>query len=205
MTSLGPADWDRRYAATESMWSAEANEFVVHYLSDLPAGSMLDIAGGEGRNALWFARRGWDVENIDFSQVALNKFLARAQVEGLSARCTATCVDAAQEPRYALSPADLAIMVYLQIPATDLRNAIVSAVQQLSPGGTFFGVWHARENLADGFGGPQSAEVLPTQDELRSAAEKAGLREIFITLANRHVTVENIDHTAIDVILTAKR
>ena len=39
---------------------------------------MVDLAGGEGRNAIWFASRGWQAENVEFSEVALTKFRSRA-------------------------------------------------------------------------------------------------------------------------------
>ena len=42
-------------------------------MADLPPGRALDLAAGEGRNAIWLARRGWQVTAVDFSQVALDK------------------------------------------------------------------------------------------------------------------------------------
>ena len=198
-------DWDKRYAETPSVWSSTANEFVMEHLANLPAGKMIDIAGGEGRNALWFARRGWQVENVDFSQVALEKFLARASDENIRENCTATRADATLPTFYALSPAHLVVMAYLQITTGELMAAITHGAQALVPGGTFFGVWHARENLSNGYGGPQSPDVLPTQTELHSHAEAAGLTDISVKLVERDVTVDSLDHTAIDVILMGTR
>ena len=54
---MKPEEWDERYRASELVWSSTPNQFVVEYLGDVPAGAMLDLAGGEGRNALWFAER----------------------------------------------------------------------------------------------------------------------------------------------------
>ncbi|CAB4887618.1 MAG: hypothetical protein F2808_00290 [Actinobacteria bacterium] len=71
-------EWDDRYATVESVWSPQPNTFVEEYLSALPAGRMVDVAGGEGRHALWFAQRGWVAENLDFSRVAVSKSLERA-------------------------------------------------------------------------------------------------------------------------------
>lgn len=195
--------WDKRYAESEMVWSLEPNQFVVEYLSDLPAGKMLDLGGGEGRNALWFASRGWHVENSDFSAVAVDKFLQRADHEGLTELCTGTVVDATNPESCVTKPVDLAVMAYLQIPAADLAAAIATAAQSLRPGGTLFGVWHARENLEGGFGGPPRAEMLPTQDELRSACEDFGLTVHTLALRNREVHSGGEQHTAIDVVLLA--
>ena len=105
--------WDARYASADSVWSLEPNQFVVEYLRDLSSGSMIDVAGGEGRNALWFAMRGWHVENVDFSQVALNRFLQRADDADVQGLCTATCADVAREVEFSSKDVDLGVIAYL--------------------------------------------------------------------------------------------
>jgi SAM-dependent methyltransferase len=64
-------EWDRRYAVREFVWDTGPNRFVAEELSDLPPGRALDLAAGEGRNAVWLAGRGWQVTAVDFSGVAL--------------------------------------------------------------------------------------------------------------------------------------
>ena len=80
---MDAAGWDERYAATDLVWSAEPNRFVAEELADLPPGRALDLAAGEGRNAIWLARRGWEVTAVDFSQVALDKG-RRLEEEGVT-------------------------------------------------------------------------------------------------------------------------
>src|ERR1700712_1041252 len=70
--------WDERYAAAGLVWSATPNQFVAAELAALPPGRALDLACGEGRNALWLADRGWQVTAVDFSRVALDKGRALA-------------------------------------------------------------------------------------------------------------------------------
>ena len=54
LTGLMDANgWDERYAASDLVWSAEPNRFVAEELADLPPGRALDLAAGEGRNAIW--------------------------------------------------------------------------------------------------------------------------------------------------------
>ncbi|AXE55177.1 bifunctional 2-polyprenyl-6-hydroxyphenol methylase/3-demethylubiquinol 3-O-methyltransferase UbiG [Aurantimicrobium sp. MWH-Uga1] len=202
-TRNSPEAWDQRYAESEMVWSLEPNQFVVEYLSGLPTGKMLDLGGGEGRNALWFAGRGWHVENSDFSPVAVEKFLQRAEREGLLELCTGTTVDATQPESCVTKPVDLAVVAYLQIPAADLAAAISTAAKSLRPGGTLFGVWHARENLEQGFGGPPSPELNPTQDELRAACDALGLKVHTVTMRDRFFDSGGQERKAIDVILLA--
>ena len=62
-------DWDERYAAVDLVWSAGPNRWVEELASDLPPGRALDVAAGEGRNAIWLASRGWTVVAAEFSPV----------------------------------------------------------------------------------------------------------------------------------------
>ena len=70
---MDAAAWDDRYRGSELVWSAEPNRWVRQELTGLPPGRALDLACGEGRNALWLARNGWYVVGVDFSAVALAK------------------------------------------------------------------------------------------------------------------------------------
>ena len=205
MATMSNEQWDARYAASPSVWSITPNEFVVEFLSDLPAGTVIDLAGGEGRNALWLAGHGWKAEVADFSHVALDKFTARATEEGLSERCFATLADATTETAYALAPADLGLIAYLQIDAEGLSDSIAGLTEALAPGAKLFGVWHARENLTEGFGGPQNPAMLPTLDELREACERAGLTIHTLELRERHFETEGVARVGIDVVLLATK
>ena len=54
-------------ASAELVWGAEPNQFVREQCERLPVGDALDLACGEGRNALWLARLGWRALGVDFS------------------------------------------------------------------------------------------------------------------------------------------
>ena len=196
-------DWDTRYKSADNIWSLSPNEFVAQYLEHLPTGSMIDLAGGEGRNALWFASRGWQVENVEFSKIALGKFCDRAEKENLQALCRATHADVTEDIQFALQNVDLGVIAYLHIESTGLTKAIQSLVSNIKPGGTFFGIWHARENLVDGFGGPQDPEVIPTKAEIQEALVASGISGASIELKERRVNVGEEIKTAIDLVVLA--
>ena len=48
-------DWDARYAAVENLWAAKPNRFLAAEVGDLEPGRALDLACGEGQNAIWLA------------------------------------------------------------------------------------------------------------------------------------------------------
>ena len=66
-------DWDSRYDQTNLMWSQGPNQWIEQVTADLPPGRALDLADGEGRNAIWLASRGWEATALDFSAVALDR------------------------------------------------------------------------------------------------------------------------------------
>jgi SAM-dependent methyltransferase len=152
--------WDQRYADSDLVWSATPNQFVAAELADLPPGRAVDLAAGEGRNAIWLARRGWDVTAVDFSQVGLDKGRALAG----DTPVTWVCADATTWT--AQSPYDLALIAYLQLPAEQRRSAVRHAFAALRVGGTLFVVAHDSTNLIDGTGGPQDPAVLLTAEDV---------------------------------------
>ena len=159
--------WDERYAAAELVWSREPNRFVAEELADLPPGDAVDLAAGEGRNAIWLASRGWAATAVDFSQVALDKGARLADEAGIEV--TWVCADATtwQPP----APVDLVVVAYLQLPAEDRRRAVRSALTMLRPGGTLLLVAHDSTNLTEGTGGPQDPSVLMTAEDVLADLE----------------------------------
>ncbi|WP_372728676.1 cyclopropane-fatty-acyl-phospholipid synthase family protein [Nocardioides sp.] len=158
--------WDTRYAATDLVWSAAPNQFVADGLADLPPGRALDLAAGEGRNAIWLAGRGWDVTALDFSKVALDKGRAVAEAQGLGDPITWLQADATTWR--ADSSYDLVVVAYLQLPPDQRRAAHRHAFAALEVGGTFFLVAHDSTNLVEGTGGPQDPMVLMEADDVLS-------------------------------------
>jgi SAM-dependent methyltransferase len=157
---MDASQWDERYAASELVWSAEPNRFVAEELADLPPGRALDLAAGEGRNAIWLARRGWEVTAADFSQVALDK--GRRLAGDTEVRWV--CADATrwEEP----ASYDLVVIAYLQLPAGERRAAVRAAYAALRSGGTLLVVAHDSQNLTAGVGGPQDPSVLYTAEDV---------------------------------------
>ena len=75
--------WDQRYSTEEFAYGTKPNEFLEANVSHLPKGRVLSLAEGEGRNAVFLAKQGYEVTAVDSSLVGLNKAQKFAADEGV--------------------------------------------------------------------------------------------------------------------------
>jgi SAM-dependent methyltransferase len=198
--------WDERYGVDQLIWSAEPNRFVEAETTDLPPGRALDVACGEGRNAVWLAQKGWAVTGVDFSCVALEKARRVAAHRGVEVEWVeADLLDWTPLP----DSFDLVLIMYLHLPAEQRSKVYARAASALTPGGTLLVVGHALPNLTDGHGGPKDPAVLFTPDDVvADLADLGGLGEIRIEraeLVRRTVDTDAGPVEAIDVLVRASR
>jgi len=193
-------DWDRRYSGRELIWTAEPNRFLVAEAGELPPGRALDLACGEGRNAIWLAERGWRVTGVDFSEVALAKAERLAASRGVEGEwIPADLVSFRPEPE----AFDLVLCFYLQVPEPDRRAVVAAAASGVAPGGTFLLVAHDSANLEHGHGGPQEPAVLYTAADV--VADLDGLEIEKAERVERPVETPEGERIALDVLVRAVR
>jgi SAM-dependent methyltransferase len=189
--------WDERYRSADLIWGGPPNRWVVSELGDAVPGTAIELACGEGRNALWLAAQGWQVTAIDFSPVAIEK--AR-ELD------THRLVDWQVADATTYSPAsefDLALLCYLQLSATERRAAVRSGAGALAPGGTLLVVAHDSRNRTDGTGGPPDPRVLYTAADVADDLQGTGLT---VERAGEVLRpVEGAQRPAIDMLLRATR
>jgi len=75
--------WDKIYSGKEYVYGAVPVTFLKDNVKLLPKGRALVLAMGEGRNAVFLAEHGFDVEGVDISEVALKKSLLLAKERGV--------------------------------------------------------------------------------------------------------------------------
>jgi len=80
------AEWDRRYADRNQLWSGQPNGALVAEVAGLTPGRVLDVGCGEGADAVWLASGGWDVTALEVSGVALERAARHARDAGLAVR-----------------------------------------------------------------------------------------------------------------------
>ena len=194
------ADWDRKYEERPLVWGEEPNRSVAAELAGLPSGRALDLACGEGRNAIWLAQGGWEVTGIDFSEVAVGRGRDRAARVGLQVDLRVGDVLTAEVDG---SPFDLVLVSYLQLPADERRRLLERWAPAVGLGGTLLLVAHDLRNHAEGTGGPSNPSVLWTADEVVEPLTAAGLEIESAGVVLRDV--DGADRPAIDTLVRARR
>ena len=198
------ASWDERYRAAEFVWSTRPNQFLPPETEGLIPGRALDLACGEGRNAVWLATRGWDATGVDFAAIGLEKAARLAETNGVTVDWI--CADVTSW--HAVESFDLVVVFYLQLPEPQRSVALGAAARALAPGGTLLVVAHDLTNLTDGIGGPRDPAVLYTPDDARRDLDGSGVADLVVERAERierPVATDAGTVLAIDCLLRAHR
>ena len=193
-------DWNARYAQKELVWTAEPNRLLAAEAAGLEPGRALDVACGEGRNAVWLAERGWQVTAVDFSDVALGKGARLAESRGVEVDWVVADVLEYEPQREAF---DLVLVLYLQLLHDDLRRVLRHAGDAVGPRGTLFVLGHDTTNLVDGYGGPRDAAVLFTPEDVIGGLD--GLVVERAEKVGRTVSLADGEAVAIDALVRAVR
>ncbi|MCP2295198.1 Methyltransferase domain-containing protein [Nocardia amikacinitolerans] len=219
LAGMDAADWDARYAQSELVWGAPPNSTVVEHVygldrrvpprPDTADGETLpralDLACGEGRNAVWLATHGWEVHAVDYSQVGIDKgrTVATRLSRSVRGRITWQCADVTDlDAAGVTGPYELVLMVFLHLPAEQRRAVLRRAAELLTPAGTLLVLGHDTLNLAEGFGGPPDPSILFTPDDI--VADLAATSDLEIRTAER--VLRPTEHRdAIDALVIATK
>jgi len=158
--------WERRYRDSEEpFYGRQPSAFLARSLPLLPdGGRCLDLGGGQGRNAVFLARRGWDVVMVDVAVAGAARARAAAQAEKV--RISALVADLSEG---ALAVPEASFDLVLMVNYHD-RLATARAAKWLRPGGALLVEGFAQEQLGRPSGGPQDPAALWHPNELLSLA-----------------------------------
>ncbi len=149
--------WNERYAGEQLVWSSGPNRLFASLTEKLEPGRALDAGCGEGRNAIWLAERGWEVEAVDFSSVAIEKArqIARRRNARVDFRVGDMRFAALRKGGY-----DLVAMLYLHTSPKERRTWLPRVASAVAGSGLFIYIGHDPSNIDKGVGGPQDGSLL---------------------------------------------
>jgi SAM-dependent methyltransferase len=159
--------WDQRYNEDGFAYGTEPNDFLKAEYSQIPkGGKVLCLAEGEGRNAVFLARQGYDVTAVDQSPVGLEKAEKLAADNGVS--ITTQVADLAD---YDLGQQawDGIVSIAAHVPPALRKKVHVQILPALKDKGVFILEGYTVRHLEmEGVGGPPNKDLLLSLDELKN-------------------------------------
>lgn len=155
--------WNQRYAQPEYVYGKEPNEFFKQELPKYKPGKILLPAEGEGRNAVYAAKLGWEVYAFDSSSEAIKKAQQLASENNVNIHYTLSSFEEADYPNDFF---DLIGLFYAHTlnRAQNHKKLLVF----LKPNGTIILEAFSKEQLQYNSGGPRNIEMLFYEEELQS-------------------------------------
>jgi tellurite methyltransferase len=150
--------WDKRFGRKEFALGKEPNPFLKDHISLLPKGKALDMATGEGRNAVFLAQHGFDVDAVDISEKGLKKARKLAREKGVKVNALLVDLDHYQieKDRY-----DLIANFYF------LKRRLIPRIRKgLRKGGKVIFETYLLEHRTLATGGPKQAKYFLKPNEL---------------------------------------
>ncbi len=165
--------WDARYQEPGYAYGDRANDFLVEHLDVLPKGKVLCLAEGEGRNAVFLARHGFDVTAVDSSSVGLKKAQALAKEHDVSIETVVTDLD-----HYSIVPDsfEAIVSIFCHLPPAIRKKLHEQIYAGLKPGGVFLLEAYTPEQLTLGTGGPPVEELMMDLESLKQEIKGLSLQ-----------------------------
>ena len=160
--------WDQRFAAPEYIFGTAANVFLISQQARFKPGvRVLDIACGEGRNAVWLAQQGCEVAAVDISPVAIEKAGRLAADRGVRVSFE---VGDLRTWRWPQSAFDAVVSIFIQFATPAERTRMFGGfMRTLKPGGVLLLQGYTPRQLEYKTGGPPQADHMYTESMLREA------------------------------------
>lgn len=179
--------WDKRYSEEGFAYGTAPNDFIKAKFAHISAGGrVLCLAEGEGRNAVFLAKKGYQVTAIDQSSVGLEKAQRLADENGVT--ITTVVADLAD---YDLGNNvwDGIVSISAHVPVELRKNIHGKAVNSLKEDGVFIlEAYTPRHHEIDGIGGPPASQPAMMMTLTGLKQELSGLEFIIGVELDRHIS-----------------
>lgn len=180
--------WNERYATDDYVYGTDPNTFLAEHAHKI-SGSVLSLAEGEGRNAVFLASLGLKVLGVDGSAVGLEKAQKLAASKGVSIETQVADLTDYTPPSESF---DAVVSIFAHLPSEARKRLHRQVVQALKPGGLILLEGYSKAQLKNNTGGPKDTDMLLDPAEL--ADEFPGCETLLLEELERNV-VEGHMHT----------
>ena len=160
--------WNIKFSKIDYFYGTKANEFLSSKI-DLFTNhkSLLCLGEGEGRNAILFAKNGFEVSAIDASDVGLAKLELRSKNENLNIKTV--CMDLNHwivDKKY-----DVIVASYLHMVKGEREELFRKIEDSLNPNGYFIAEFFSTKQLTYNSGGPKDLDLLYSIEDFKNHFE----------------------------------
>lgn len=156
--------WDERFNTPEYVYGKDPNNFLQENYSSIPLGSVLSLCEGEGRNAVFLAKKGYDVTAVDSSKIGLAKALRLADENGVNIK-TIKC----DLTDFEITPGnwDGIVSVFCHTPPDFRKTLHNMCAKGLKQNGVLILEGYSERQLDYRTGGPTDPDLLLKLDQVK--------------------------------------
>jgi hypothetical protein len=148
--------WNTRYAEYDIVYGHQPNRFFKYFIDTHKPRRILLPAEGEGRNAVYAASRGWEVDAFDFSEEAFKKGIAFSKQKDVSINYQVLEIEKfSAEKKY-----DAVGLIYVHLPANIRQQFHKQVLNSIRSGGFLILEAFAKEQIEFNSGGPKDISLL---------------------------------------------
>jgi 2-polyprenyl-3-methyl-5-hydroxy-6-metoxy-1,4-benzoquinol methylase len=162
--------WNERYRQPEFAYGHQPNNYLKEQLGELPVGSILFPAEGEGRNAVFAAKLGWAVSAFDISAEGKNKAIHLAEANDVTIDYQVGELDGLN---YSHEQFDAIALIYAHFPADIKSRYHITLNHYLRNGGVVIFEAFSKKHIDyitknAQVGGPRDLPSLFSMDEIKT-------------------------------------
>lgn len=157
--------WNARYSEKEFAYGENPNAFFKQEIDKLTPGKILLPAEGEGRNAVYAAKLGWDVTAFDISDKGKEKALELAEKHNTSINYLILSIDQIDSIKDMF---DVIALIYTHLPPSVRKTFHQKLHSLLNSKGKIILEGFSKEQLNFNSGGPKDYGMLFSENEIKS-------------------------------------
>lgn len=189
--------WDQRFSQPDFLFGTEPNTYLERHRSLFSSGKKaLAVADGEGRNSVWLAKQGVEVDAFDISAVGVAKARQLAQRASVVVNFSVSDCDSwAWQPQ----AYDYVLAIFIQFADPAMRQRLfANMLKTLKPGGYLILQGYTPKQLTYNTGGPGLLENLYTEELLKSAFAELEIMDLKVYEA---VLAEGKQHSGMSALV----
>jgi len=181
--------WDERYSSEEYVYGTAPNQFFKEQIDKISIPGKLLLPGeGEGRNAVYAARSGWQVDAFDQSKAAEVKALRLAEKYKVNINYSVTDLSSFSPDKNIYKAA---AVIFVHLPPVERVELHKKLISSLSKGGIIILELFSKNQLGKESGGPQDMAMLSSVEERHEDFKKLKIilleeRNLYLNEGDKH-------------------